>query len=402
MGWGFWDIGGRNGSKLSLVLRHFRLAASLVLVSATATMMTAGAASAGSSSTQAVVAGHGLGARLPAGRVAPQPARISALAVLPASVDLRKWAVTPGNQGQVGSCVTWAIDYAMLGWYAKFDGRVGQPFAPMYTYSQIHLGSGDGGSFPSDAFEVARTQGNDTRAHYPQGDYNWQTAPSAAERANAAQFKIKNPVTLFMGADQTGSAALLKHAVATNHPVAIEVAVRSGFDFLAPGAAAVDDDVSSAVRGYHEVLAVGYDAAGLIVQNSWGTGWANGGFGRISWRVVQNDVWEGDTIDGFVLPVTAPNVSAPVATLVARSGTKVTYKVTWKGTVANSGPISRYDAWSQTDKGGPIAVKLASPTTATLTFNTLVGHTYKFAVRATAGSHTGAIVYSAVVAPKAN
>ena len=329
--------------------------------------------------------------------MAPQTARSSALAVLPASVDLRKWAVTPGDQGRVGSCVTWAIDYAMLGWYARFDGRAGGPFAPMYTYSQIHLGAGDGGSYPGAAFEIARTQGNDTRAHYTQGDYNWQTPPTASERANAAQFKIKNPTTLFMGANQVGVATLLKHALATNHPVAIEVAVRQGFDFLASNATAVDDDITSTVRGYHEVLAVGYDSTGLVIQNSWGTDWANGGFGRISWRVVQKDVWQADTIDGFVQPVTAAAVVSRTTTAPA----KVTYKVTWKGVVANSGPITRYDAWSQTDQRAPLAVKLATATSATFAFNALVGHTYRFAVRATAGTHTGAIVYSAVMTPKA-
>ncbi|MDQ1433322.1 MAG: hypothetical protein QOF59_138 [Actinomycetota bacterium] len=366
--------------------------------------VTAGAASASSASAVAVVATHGLGARIPAGKLAPQAGHSSTLAVLPASVDLRKWAVTPGDQGPVGSCVTWAIDYAMLGWYARFDGRAGQPFAPMYTYSQIHFGAGDGGSYPGAAFEIARTQGNDTRAHYTQGDYNWQTPPTASERANAARFKIKNPTTLFMGANQVGAATLLKHALATNHPVAIEVAVRRGFDFLASNATAVDDDITSTVRGYHEVLAVGYDATGLVVQNSWGTAWAKGGFGRISWRVVQQDVWQADTIDGFVQPVTAPKVTAPVASVVARTATapaKVTYKITWKGTVGNSGPITRYDAWSQTDQGAPLAVKLATATTATFTFNALVGHAYRFAVRATAGTHSGAIVYSAVITPKA-
>ena len=88
-------------------------------------MITVGAASANGASAVSIVAAHGLGARLPVGRVVPQLARTATLAVLPASVDLRKWTVTPGNQGQVGVCVTWAIDYAMLGWYAKFDGRVG-------------------------------------------------------------------------------------------------------------------------------------------------------------------------------------------------------------------------------------------------------------------------------------
>jgi hypothetical protein len=35
--------------------------------------------------------------------------------------------------------------------------------------------------------------------------------------------------------------------------------------------------------GLHEITYVGYEARGLIFQNSWGTWWGDGGFGRMSW-----------------------------------------------------------------------------------------------------------------------
>ena len=44
------------------------------------------------------------------------------------------------------------------------------------------------------------------------------------------------------------------------------------------------------------MLALGYNQSGLLFQNSWGTGFGNRGLGRLSWRVVQNDVSEADTI----------------------------------------------------------------------------------------------------------
>lgn len=228
-----------------------------------------------------------------------------AVVALPGSVDLRRWAVTPGDQGQVNSCVPWVIDYGMLGWYSRFSGLVGQPFAPMYTYSQIN-GGGDWGSDVTDALDVAVKQGNDTRVDYTQGDNNWKTMPTTAERANAARFKIKGYTTLFVDVSQAGNITLLKQALATNHPVAITMSVRHGFDSLANNPSAVDNDTITDIRGEHEVLAVGYDAAGLIVENSWGTGWANGGFGRISWAVVQKDVGEAETIAGFVQSAPAP------------------------------------------------------------------------------------------------
>jgi hypothetical protein len=383
--------------------RGVRFISGLAVCVVSASVLSAGAAGATTSSVSAsTIAAHGLGAHRSTALVAPRTAHFRALDVLPASVDLKPWAVTPGNQGQVSSCVTWAINYGMLGWYSRYNGIVGQPFAPMYTYSQIN-GGVDAGSYPTSALEVAKTQGSDTRAHYSHNDYDWRTKPNASEKANAAKFKIKGYTTLFAGSGQAGSATLIKQALATKHPVAIEMAVRRGFDYLGANPNAVDDDITSTIRGYHEVLAVGYDAAGLIIENSWGTGWGNGGFGRLSWRVVTKDVWEADTIEGFVTPPpTPPKVAVPTVALQS-SGTGAnpvtTYKATWKGTAGTSGAITKYEAWSQVDGGALKPVDLATLTSVTLTLATKSGHSYRVAIRPSAGSVAGEIVYSAAFGP---
>jgi hypothetical protein len=355
----------------------------------------------GAGSAAAAPAGlHPLGARLPTQRIAPRTAlarSARALAALPATVDLRRWAVTPGNQGSLASCVAWTVDYAMLGWYSRFQGLAGQPFAPMYTYAQLAT-SGDTGILPSAALTLATTQGDDTRAHYPQGDTNWKAQPSAAERTNAARFRITGYTTLFIGANQAGITAQLKQALATNHPVAIEIAVRAGFDSLGASPAAVDNDSTSPTRGYHEVLAVGYDAAGLIIQNSWGTAWAGDGFGRLSWSVVQRDVWEAETISGFATVPTLPTVTAPVAsyrTATARAGATTPYTFTWKGAAGTSGAITHYEAWYQMDGRALTVVHLASPRATSFTLDARVGHRYRIAVRAGTASRVGAVRYGA-------
>ncbi|HEY5171118.1 MAG TPA: C1 family peptidase [Acidimicrobiia bacterium] len=327
----------------------------------------------------------------PVATIAPSTA---AAVAPPASVDLRKWAVTPGYQGQVNSCVPWTIDYAMLGWYSRYTGRTGQPFAPMYTYSQID-GGGDYGSDATTALQLALAQGNDTRADYTQGDYNWASPPTAVERTNAARFEIKGYETIVAGVGLAGTVPALQHALATNHPVAIGMAVRDGFDNLGTSPTAVDNDSTGAIRGYHEVLAVGYDAAGLIVENSWGRGWADGGFGRISWRVVQEDVAEGETIDGFAQAATAPTVSAPAVALGAPATgnrTTINARVTWKGMIGNTGAITNYYAWYQVDGRAFVAVTLASATATSFSHTLTVGRHYRIAIRARAGL-LGAIHY---------
>lgn len=60
--------------------------------------------------------------------------------------------------------------------------------------------------------------------------------------------------------------------------------------------------------GYHEIHLVGYDDQGVLVQNSWGTWWGDGGFCRLSWDYVAHrfgECWaitdNPDTLkDGFV------------------------------------------------------------------------------------------------------
>jgi hypothetical protein len=341
---------------------------------------------------------HPLGARRPTVVVTPGSASrnaVATLAALPATVDLRKWAVTPGDQGALASCVAWTIDYSMLGWYARFLGVAGAPFAPMYTYAQLTR-SGERGIPTTDALQLAVNQGTDTRAHYPQGDYDWRTQPTAAQHTNAARFKIAGYTTLFAGANQVGSITRLKNALATKHPVAIAIAVRTGFDSLGSSAAAVDNDISSPVRGYHEVLAVGYDAAGLIIENSWGKTWAGDGFGRLSWRVVQHDVWEAQTIKGFAVVPTPPVVTAlTTSTRIAatRAGTTTPYTFTWRGAAGTSGAITHYEAWYQIDGGALTVVHLASPLSTSFTLNARVGHQYRVAVRAGTASKVGAVRY---------
>ena len=47
-----------------------------------------------------------------------------------------------GDQGPVGSCVSWTVGYTMSGWYAKKNGLLGVPYVPLFLYSQLVNGHG--------------------------------------------------------------------------------------------------------------------------------------------------------------------------------------------------------------------------------------------------------------------
>ncbi|QNH11610.1 MULTISPECIES: C1 family peptidase [unclassified Xanthomonas] len=240
---------------------------------------------------------HGMGAMLPKLRqpvTMPEMSAANIASAPPSSVDLSRWAVAIGDQGAVNSCVGWTVAHDLAGWYANFNGKSVNLFAPMYVYSQIN-GGVDEGADPMDAFRLSVKQGIDTEQDYFQGNYDWNDLPTDAERANAARFKpqlFKDYTVLFSDGNANGGSALsnaLKVALANRQPVAISFPVRPGFDNMSPSNP-VDRDSSGTIRGYHEVLAVGYNADGLLIQNHWGTQWGNKGYGILAWSVVEHDI----------------------------------------------------------------------------------------------------------------
>jgi hypothetical protein len=330
------------------------------------------------------------GALLPTEEVEPAPTAASSS--VPSSVDLSNYSVPVGNQGKVGSCVTWAIDYGMLGWYSRHDNHAGQPFNPMYTYSQIHLDNSaeGGGSYPSAALNIAEQQGNDTMAHYSvKSTTDFADRPNAADHANAANYKISEWKPLFQSTSGIGSAAdaaAIKSALAQGKPVAIGMQVRSGFESLTQ-ASPTDQDLTSQVLGRHEILAIGYDEGGLWIQNSWGESWGLKGYGHLSWPVVEHDVFEGYTISGFSAgqtgDTTAPVMGSVTAHLYGQqiTGSATPVQFDWSAT-DNTG-VTAYQVDVTADNGQTWAIDPYSPASATTIARLLpFGTTYRYAVAA--------------------
>src|SRR5437763_17121399 len=113
-----------------------------------------------------------------------------------------------------------------------------------------------------------------------------------------------------LGSGTTGE-SLIENALASGKPVSIGIEVRQGLMdemYLDPqfGVAGSDVDASTPVltddKGnveYHEILAIGYDQYGVWFQNSWGTGYGNNGYGRLTWDAVGQDGYEANTIKGL-------------------------------------------------------------------------------------------------------
>ena len=263
------------------------VAAAVALAGLSVGALGTGTATAAAPAHQHHALAHGLGLDLAAVKAHHNSTRVAAPQALtaPSSYDLSQYALPPGDQGQVGACVTWATGYTGFGILMNEQGIQGGPMAPMFIYSQIAQGN-DQGTYASVALPMERDQGIDTKSDYWQGDFDYTTQPDDNERANAAHYKLSG----FTELPTSGSAAqaAIENAISQGQPVPIGFTVHQSFMSLDASTASnysylPGDSNSDPVVGGHEVTIVGYNSQGVKIENSWGSGWGDGGFFTVPW-----------------------------------------------------------------------------------------------------------------------
>jgi C1A family cysteine protease len=216
----------------------------------------------------------------------------NAPATLPQEADLSKYAPSPGDQGQVGSCASWASAYSAMNTLENEQGITGGPNAPMYLYSQIAKGD-DRGSTLDEPLDIAKSQGADAMDHYTQGNFDYTTQPTDAERENAKNWQISGYDDL-----STGSGAVndIKTSIAAGKPVVLGFQVPQSFmdlDAQSAGDYSYDPSPGESIVGGHAITIVGYNDQGVHVENSWGTGWGDKGFVNFPWSFITSQYMTG-------------------------------------------------------------------------------------------------------------
>ena len=365
-----------RGDRLGVRMRSRCLAAAIALgaLAALGLPPAAHASLTGAASTPAAAPlPHAMGllpAQPPAVSSAPFASPRAAAAALPASVDLTKYAMPVGNQGAVGSCGAWATGYSALGYWVNKQGLPGGALAPMYTYSQVDGGQDNGSSIEANLY-LDEQQGIDDQSDYYQGSYDYADTPNSAELAHAVNWKLTGFSGLLLGPALTQQS--IETALAGGDPVVLGIPVYDNFFYVTSANNGLYSGVSGTFAGDHAVTALGYNSTGVVIENSWGTGWGNAGYATLAWSYVKQYVFDAVAI-GPLATGQPVGGGAPAVTGTAHQGTTLTasngswspaassYRYLWEhATAANnwvaiSGATSSTYVPSATDVGDHLRV----------------------------------------------
>ncbi|HEY4460552.1 MAG TPA: C1 family peptidase [Pseudonocardiaceae bacterium] len=220
-------------------------------------------------------------------------------ASLPSSYSLTNYALSPGDQGAVNSCVSWAVAHTSMGLLESEQGISGGPNAPMYIYSQLVNGQ-NVGTYPEDNLNIAQQQGVDSASDYTQGDTDYTDTPTQSETDNAAQWRISGYTSLPTGSSLRNA---VESAVSSGLPVIFSFDVYQSFEDMSQQTAqdySYSDPSGEQALGGHEITIVGYTSQGVTIENSWGSGWGDSGYANLSWNFLEGAAQDAHSVGKLV------------------------------------------------------------------------------------------------------
>jgi hypothetical protein len=193
---------------------------------------------------------------------------------IPSTVSYRDQMTPVKYQGQLGSCVAFAVS-AVKEFFDKIEFNTKVDLSEQWLYGACKKIDGyDGeGTYPRTAMDILLKQGTPEEKYQPyEGAYPPHSGPLPGYLENAEIYKILAYATV------TGGLQGIKEAIALNGPVGISIEVYDNF-YGVDSSGMVPAPSGERVGG-HMMCAVGYDDTQqiLIIKNSWSTAWGNGGY----------------------------------------------------------------------------------------------------------------------------
>jgi hypothetical protein len=240
-------------------------------------------------------------------------------AVPPPMVDLSPNFPGAGNQGQQGSCVGWAVAWALKSYQERIENswslNTGDHlFSPSFVFNQIQLGNCND-AYINEALQLIVDQGSATWSSMPYDPISCSAQPTAETRLEAANLGAyrKARVDSILGA---------KGALANRLPVVVGIRIYEQLSSL-DGPDSVYNTATGPDLGGHAVTVVGYDdnryGGAFHVINSWGRSWGDDGFFWLPYSFasqVIGEAWVLEDLDNGAPPnPAAPTTPAPVGDL---------------------------------------------------------------------------------------
>lgn len=221
---------------------------------------------------------------------------------LPEAVSLLKFAPSPGDQGQQGSCVAWSSAYGartILESVTTGENPDQIKFSPSFLYNQIGL-DGCQGSYIIRAMENMTQVGAVPLSEFPYDDQDCNRQPSGALKQEASQYRMLGFTRLTKG-DNLNNIDLyaIKEHLAKDVPVVIGMAVGGSFMQDMMGQEVwhpTDDDYNMIGFGGHAMCVIGYDdrkeGGAFQILNSWGNQWGQNGVAFVRYNDFKHFVRE--------------------------------------------------------------------------------------------------------------
>ncbi|WP_165814782.1 DUF4384 domain-containing protein [Labrenzia sp. 011] len=247
-------------------------------------------------------------------------------AYIPDAIDLSPLMPPPVMQ-RYGSCVSYAIGYALRGYYSALEngtppGQVNFTPSPAFLHSRIRnpaTSCNDAGSNALLALSYFKGNGAPDRDAIPDSAICSDTVEHATTAPS--RFRILGFDFIFAKGRRRNQADnrvldAIKQQLAAGNPVAVGFRTRR----VVPSAEHPDGSTLQYLKageiyqgshgpnagpyGGHQMVLVGYDERrqAFLVQNSWGPYWAGDGYGWISYAAAKADMHNASIMRTSVVP----------------------------------------------------------------------------------------------------